>query len=327
MSNASLRALEAFVRLTNTAAISHIVRASLETGLVDPLREQQRTREELQSLTNIDESRLILLLDALVAIGVVEQYDDHYALAQVGHLVPLELADLGDRYWRHLNDWVTDGTTIPTNDESDLDETDFLRERHASEWLQTPAAMVLADQLEIGTSRSGLTILDIGCGSGVMSMSAAFRDPTSKVVAFDTATGLERVRETMSGIDMGDRVQLVESNEGLQDLPEGEFDIAMLANVAHYHREEVVKKIIDQAAKRVKENGEFVLVDIFPGQTKGNLNRTLFELQLALRYPQGQLHSQTTLETLLNEAGFPNLTFEPLEAPPWTFSVLRGRKA
>jgi 2-polyprenyl-3-methyl-5-hydroxy-6-metoxy-1,4-benzoquinol methylase len=303
------------------------VRASLETGLVDPLREQQRTLSELRELTNIDDARLGLLLDALVAIGVVEQYDEHFALAQVGHLVPLELADLGDRYWRHLNDWVTHGTTIPTNDESDLDETDFLRERHASEWLQTPAAMILADQLGIGNQRTGVNILDIGCGSGVMSLSSAFRDPTSKVVAFDTATGLDRVRETITGIDMGDRVQLEESHEGLQDIPEGKFDIVMLANVAHYHREEVVEKIIERAAKRVKEGGEFVLVDIFPGQTKGNLNRTLFELQLALRYPQGQLHTRATLESFLKQAGLPALTFAPLEAPPWTFSVLRATRS
>lgn len=324
MSNASLRALETYVGLTNTAAVSHLVRAALETGIVEQLRESQRTMEELATLTKIEERRLRLLVEALISIGIVERYDDLYALAQVGHLVPKELADLGDRYWRHLYEWVVDGKTIPSNDATVLDETDFLKERHASEWQQTPAAMQLADKLQIGNERKGLHILDIGCGSGVMSLTAAFRDPTCRVTAFDSPSELERTRVTIEGIDVDHRVELVENSNEAYDLPSGPFDMAILGNVAHLLNHDKVAEVISRAANVLQPNGEFVLVDVFAGQAKGNLTRALLDLQLALRYPQGGLLAQKSAEEMFVHAGLNRPTLEPLEAPPWIFGVMRS---
>ncbi len=327
MSNASVRALEAFVRLTNTAAISHVVRASLETGVVDALRDSQKTMEEIAEISKVDIDRLRILLEALVAIGVVERYEEHFALAQVGHLVPVELADLGDRYWRHLNRWILEGVTIPDNEDSTLDENDYLRERHASEWLQTPAALKLAELLKIGQERSGIHLIDIGCGAAVMSLTAAFRDPTCRVTAFDTPVGLERAKETLSGIDLGDRVQLVEDHSNEYRLPDGPFDMALMSNVAHYLSSTRIQELMRESFEQLHAGGEMVIVDVFPGQPKGNLNRSLFELQLALRYPEGGLHSREDLTRWLIESGFDVEEFESLEAPPYLFGVLVGRKS
>ena len=326
MSDASVRALEAYVRLTNTAAISHIVRASLETGVVDALRDSQKTLPEIAERTQFPTQRLQLLLEALTAIGVIEQYGDTYALAQVGHLVPVELADLGDRYWRHLNRWIVEGMSIPENDESNLDEFDYLRERHASEWLQTPAAMFLAKFLGFGDQRKGLHLLDIGCGSAVLSLTAAFQDPTCRVTAFDQPFGLERAREMVESIQLGDRIKLVEDTSGSFELPAGEFDMAVLGNVLHYLPADKVESLIQRAAQVIKPGGELVVVDVFPGQAKGTLNRTLFELQLALRYPEGEMHTRESLTQWIEAAGFEPPIFEPLDAPPWLFGVLVAKR-
>lgn len=328
MSSAPLRALESFVRLNNTAAISHIVRASIETGVLESLRQQQQTLEEMAEASGISPERLVLILNSLRSIGIVEQYGEHYALAQVGHMVPVELADLGDRYWRHLNRWIVEGVSIPENDQSTLDESDFERERFANEWLQTPSALALAEKLGVGSDRTALDILDIDCGSAVFSLTLCYQDDQSRLVGYDSSFGIERAKQTVEGISAFDRVELItdEAEGRSYELPQGPFDLILFGNAAHSMPFERVSEVVEKAVKVLKPGGELILIDVFPGQPRGELTRSLYELQLALRYPQGQIHTREALEEVLAEKGLEVGEFISLEAPPWLYGAIVAKR-
>ena len=79
-----------------------------------------------------------LLMDGLVAIGIVEQYDDDYALSQAARLLCLYDEDLGDRRWEQLVDRVR-GEHDQFDDQR---QYDFLA---ATQWIHTQAAMQAAE--------------------------------------------------------------------------------------------------------------------------------------------------------------------------------------
>ncbi len=147
---------------TNGAA--HLLSAARESGIIGRLRERQHTAEELCESLALERTTADLLIDGLVAIGLVERYEDDLALARAGHLLCQYDEDLGDHVWRRLPGRLGSG-----RDERPDDVSEFRARLAATQWIHTAAAMQAAEILDIGGegSPAGLRILDLGCGSAV----------------------------------------------------------------------------------------------------------------------------------------------------------------
>ncbi len=101
---AARQTLDQYHQWMQINAASHLIRAARTVGLIGQLREGQRTHEQLCQTLSLAAGSSLLLLDALVAIGIVEKYGDDFALSRAGHLLCQYDDDLGDRRWDRLVD-------------------------------------------------------------------------------------------------------------------------------------------------------------------------------------------------------------------------------
>ncbi len=83
-------------------ATSHLIRSARQLGIFAELRQGQRTHEQLCEALSLKSELANLLLDALVAIGIVEKYEEDYALSRAAHLLCQYDDDLGDERWQKL---------------------------------------------------------------------------------------------------------------------------------------------------------------------------------------------------------------------------------
>ena len=157
------RTLDQYHELMHINAVAHLVRAGRGAGLFAELTQGQRTLEQLVQALSLEPESTALLLDALVAIGIVERYEEDFALSQAARLLCQYDQDLGDARWEPLGERLR-GQASPI-DHQNQTHFDSLA---ATQWIHTRAAMQAAEVLDIGGSSEtqGLQILDIGCGSG-----------------------------------------------------------------------------------------------------------------------------------------------------------------
>lgn len=322
MSNSQIKALESYQRLMNTNASSHVLRASVRLGIMDALREGQKTLEQITQACGLDTEPTELLLQAILQTGLIEKYGDDYALAQVAALIPGALDDFGDRYWKHLEEWVKTGKPVYENDKSPLDETDFLSQVAATEWITTPAAMEAVKVLEIGKTPRMLNIIELGGGSTVFAMTIAHIDPTSSVTVVDDGLGLKRAQQTAESIGVLDRLEMIESDYRIFQPEQKKFDLAILVNLLHKNSSSVIEGMLKNVQQALKEDGQIAVLDIFPGQEQGTTSRAFFQLELALRYPHGRLADPQQMAELMEKVGFTKPKYAHLAVPPHIYGML-----
>ena len=179
MSSAQIKTLEDFIRLQNRNALSHAIRAAVDLGVIGALANGQKTIQELASDLDLQPEPLSRLMKALVETELIEQYGDDFALSTIGRLIPKPFLDFGDDYWQHLSQHVRTGVSLADNDTLPHQEKDYLVNKASEEWTLTPAALDAAQVLDVGKSRRGLRILEIGCGSAVFGVTLLHNDPDS----------------------------------------------------------------------------------------------------------------------------------------------------
>lgn len=326
MANSQFTAVADYKRLYDRNAISHSIRTAVRIGVIEALDEGQKDLEQLAKETATDKEVLKLLLDVLVNTELVERYAELYALSTVARLIPPQFADFGDLYWCHLENYVRGGVALPDNEELPHTQADFLASSAAMEWLTTPAAIDAASVLDIGTTRTGLRILEIGCGSAIFGSTFVHRDSDSRLVLLDDRSNLKRAEKTIESIGAQNRVQYVEADYMQLELDHQPFDMVIAAGLAHRHSEEQCQELFKLVHKHLKPNGEFVVVDAFPGQQEGDTTRSIMALEIALRTQQGGLHDPAHFQHLMIMNGYDQIQFAHLPAPPHIWGLVLAQR-
>jgi 2-polyprenyl-3-methyl-5-hydroxy-6-metoxy-1,4-benzoquinol methylase len=259
---------------------------------------------------------------ALVQTRLVEQYGEHFALSQTARMIPPQLSDLGDAHWQHLGKFLRTGQPLPQQPNLAATEDDYQNTWLLHEWMQTPAAMSAVSALDIGRHRKGMQVLELGCASGVFSLTFAHNDPDSRFVLVDSPERMSLARSAAESMEMAERIEFVEQDYSTFEPARGAFDLVLLASIIHRHEESQVKQLIRSSAQGLSPGGEICIVDVFPGQERGNQFRALFELELAMRTARGQLHSPFLLQDWLRDAGFGDIQFTHLPAPPYLWGLI-----
>ncbi|MEL7497798.1 MAG: hypothetical protein AAFN77_09325 [Planctomycetota bacterium] len=349
MSTAQHKTLTDFVELKNRHALTHVVRAANELGVFRALANGQRTVTQLASEIDADVARLQALMDVLVQSELIEQYQDDFALSTLARLIPHAFYDMGDSYWKHLVGHVKTGSSLDQLEHVTLSDQDFLVNQAAEEWTLTPAGMTTAKALDMGNSRKGLNIIELGCGSAVIGATLIHVDPTSKLTLVDTAEEISRARQTVESIEVADQTSMVIAdnwrdfevldlsatevtreeieNGGQRFIPQPVFDMVILTRLVHLEPLErlgpLLKKI---GALLLARGGEVVIVDVFPGQEEGVSQYSVAALEFGLRHSQGRFHDPRELESMLHVAGFPKVQFTHLPAEPFLYGLMLGEK-
>jgi 2-polyprenyl-3-methyl-5-hydroxy-6-metoxy-1,4-benzoquinol methylase len=305
-------------------ATSHLIRSAKQLGILDELRQGQRTLEQLCEPRVLKSAPTKLLLDALVAIGIVEQYAEDYALARAAHLLCQYDDDLGDSRWQSLPDAVLGKTS-----RLDHDDQRYLNRIAATQWIHTPAAIQAAEVLDVGGDGEpqGISILDLGCGSAVWSCAMAHRDQQAKVTAVDHAEALIAAQSTADSIELNDRFEVLRGSPDTVVLADDAFDLVVLAQRLSCLGQSHAGDVVARAVAACKPGGRVVVIDLFRGPAKANLAETIEALTLDLETEAGQILSLEQTQQLLGEAGLTNIQFTFLAASQLNLGLAIGTKA
>lgn len=334
MSDTQLRTIEDFLRLSSRNALCHVVRAAVDLSLLDALEERQKTARELAEELSLDRNAAARLLDVLATTELVEKYGDDYALSSIARLIPGPFRDFGDAYWQYLTSHVRSGTSLANDESIPHTEADFLATQSHKEWMLTPVALNVADALDIGQARSGIDILDLGCGTAVFGITLIHRDPTSSLTLLDDSAGLRRASQTLASVQPESPVTCLEGQwdemAACEELSPPDqplqFDLVLLANRLHRRNAGQCRQIIQELAKHIRPDGELAIVDVFPGKDQADQHRHLLSLELGLRTATGTLHAPQELQGILESSGFGGIQFAHLPAAPGHWGIMLGTR-
>lgn len=326
MANSQFNAVADYKRLYDRNALAHSIRTAVRIGVIEALDDGQKTLEQLAEATSTEKEILKLLLDVLVNTELVERYAEFYALSTVARLIPQQFSDFGDLYWCHLENYMRSGVSLADNDQLPHTQADFLASSAATEWLSTPAAIDAARVLDMGKARTGLRILEIGCGSAIFGSTFVHRDADSQLVLLDERANLKRAEKTIESVGAQNRVQYVEADYMQLELDHPPFDLVVAAGIAHRHTEDQCQTLFKLVHKYLKPGGEFVVVDVFPGQQEGDTTRSILALEIALRTKEGGLHDPAHFQHLMIMNGFDQIQFAHLPAPPHIWGLVLAQR-
>ncbi len=314
--SAQEQTIRQYHELMQLNAVSHVVRSGREVGILDTLADGQRTAEQLCQDLSLSPRPAQLLLDALVATGVIERYGDDYALSAAAQLLCQYDRDLGDARWGRLTAEVWgEGPAARGRPPAEQESREHFDAVAATQWIHTAAAMQAAEILDVGgEGNRDLAILDLGCGSGVWSCAMAYRAGQAQVTAVDAAAPLQAARRTAESIGLESRFEAVEADPAEVELSEQAFDLVLLAQRLHALGPSEGDRLLERAVRFAKPGGRVAVIDLFQSPGQVPLAERLAALRMQLETPAGRIPTLEETQQRLLAVGLTGVQFSFLAA-------------
>ncbi|MEC8475309.1 MAG: class I SAM-dependent methyltransferase [Planctomycetota bacterium] len=321
--SAQERTLGLYHQLMQINAASHLIRTLRELSLLEALRERQCTLNQLCSPRSLDPRLVSEILDAAVSIGIVEQYDEDFALSRAAHLLCQYDEDLADSSWQRLTDLASQKVSREVHD-------DQLHLNHlaATQWVHTSSAMEAAEVLDFGGDSSGepLEILDLGCGSAVWTCAMAYRDPTARITAVDHESAIEAASKTAESIGLSDRFRTIVADPSDVELETEHYDWVVVAQRISGLGKDEANRLLGNATKSLKVGGRLVVIDWVEMDGKPTLADRMASLRLLLETRCGAVRSPEELQEELKAVGLEECQFALLSKGKAKIGLVVGTK-
>ena len=321
-----ITALQTYFSLMSMNGASRIFRTAHELGIFTAIGEGKATPGDVAASCGLKEKPVRLLLDGLCSIETVVQDDSRYSLAPVMQFLAGNYQSLSDEYWDYLPRYLQTGVPLAEMDSVEQSADQYEKQVSALAWMMTPAAEAVAHMLGMGSSRKGLSILDVGAGSGIWSLTCAKHDPDTTVTVSDWPVIVEIANGFSQRMGLAERFSTVPGNYHELNLGEEVYDLAIVANVTHIETPDGNRDLFARIHKALKPAGEIAVVDVMPLQQAGQVAAALYALGLGLRTAEGQVHSAEALQRYLAETGYASGTLQAIPVPPHTMAVILASK-
>ncbi len=299
--------------------------AAQELGVFRRLAGGPAAARELREALSLSPRGAEALLGALSELGLVRRTDEGWMLTGQGRarFVDRDAPDYegaATELWRaHLRRWTTElgeavrRGSVPRGDEPEEegDEEARLRRFLAAMDNKDPAlvrATVRESLARLGPARGDRPrVLDLGGGPGAFVR--AFAAEGARTVLFDRPEVLE-----IAGRDYGmTEHPSVELHPGdfLEALPEGPFEIVLLANITHIYDPATNADLLRRVREILRPDGVVAILDFVRGLSPF---AALFAITMLLNTERGSTYERGQYEAWLGEAGFDAPRFHRLDA-------------
>jgi ubiquinone/menaquinone biosynthesis C-methylase UbiE len=138
--------------------------------------------------------------------------------------------------------------------------------KNISKWYDTVLEPMNSGLRAIGFKmlppKSGMKVLDIGCGTGAHLVN--YKKVLCQVSGVDTSPSmLKRAR-----LKLGERADLRQVSASDLPYPDNQFDIIILSTVLHEMASDLRIKVLIEAYRVTKESGRILIIDFHPGPLK-----------------------------------------------------------
>jgi len=294
---------------------SRALLTAFELGIFTALNDQRLTSEELADAVGGSPRHVDRLLNALVALGLLEKANGKFSNtpAAAQHLVkgrPAYMGGLGHtsnlwETWGHLTEVVREGrpgARAAVNERGEEWLRPFIAAMH---WRSKATAAEVVGALDlVNVSR----VLDVGGGSGAYAMAFARARAGISAVVFDLPNVVPLTRAYIREESLSSHVEAVAGDYLKDSLGEG-FDLALLSMVIHSHQPEENRALLAKIARALAPGGQVVIQDFLMAEDRsGPLQPALFALNMLVGTDGGDTYTEAEVRGWLREAGFTSVT-------------------
>jgi len=173
-----------------------------------------------------------------------------------------------------------------------------------------PDAEALAEYLDLEKRK---TILDVGGGSGVMSIALVNKNPNVRACIMDIEPVCRIAKENINSAGLSHRISVI-SGDFRKGIPEGS-DVIMCCDIGR-----VSKELVREAYRRLPSEGMIVLVDRYLSNDRTDpLDRLLYQFEGS----GFGVETREEMIELLRDCGFKNTNMDRLINDVW---VITGRR-
>ena len=297
---------------------SDIFKAALQLQVWRKVADGRRTAREISEPEGWSEAGAGRLLDVLCAMDLLGKDKSGYCLVPLAetYLLPDKPAYIGEFLLQNMA-WEGHGKladAIRTGrrpiERSLLSErsTDFWVGWAARHGVVSQQALQEADRLWEAlnvASRSGLRILDLACGSAIMTLAFARHDSEARVWLQDWPEVLETAAQIAKRLGVGEQIQTIPGDVAEVDLGVDRFDLAWLGHIAHYFAPSGARQLLTRVHEALLDGGVIVLEEDFADEGRCKDEYPLLESMWLFRTSeQGQVYTLSEMTKLLEGAGF-----------------------
>lgn len=298
-----------------------VTNAAVHLGVFAALEAGPRSAAELGAALPAARPQLEVLLDSLVACGLLARTGQAYSLTEVSteFLVPGRERYMGDlvlhspgrhENWPVLAETVHDGKPAHPVDE----DVRFWRDISAAAFgTQLGIARRTAPMAGL-CGDAPLRILDLGAGAGPWAVALLQALPNATAVANDLPGVADLARESARRHDVGERLRVQEGDFQLATFPAQHFDVVVLANVVRTEGEECAPRLLLRAAGWLKPGGTLLIADYFLDEERRDASTALLlGVTMMANTRRGRTFTVSRHRTWLHDAGFSDVAvLEPL---------------
>ncbi|HON11324.1 MAG TPA: methyltransferase [Chitinispirillaceae bacterium] len=295
-------------------------------GIFECLDPHPLTAKEVASRLNLDPRGTGLLLEALEALGYLEDNGDKYCNSKIvkkwllkdspssfSTALPLyssllfEFSELLEYTIREgkphftLHEWLS-----RKDDEVCDSEKLFLSPT------QIPVEEIL-DKTSLQTSAGNL--LEISSSRGFYSRELCRRYPGLRAVVLESP--LSGPENEIVTDEFSDRISIYHGNY-LNSLPELAFDVILIFNVLHRNSDSSNESLIENVKKALNPGGSLIILDQLGDQSTGPATKAFTRLQALNLFNAsgGQIYTFSEISSWLEKAGFTDINRKKLSEAP-----------
>lgn len=298
-----------------------VVMAANKLDFFTAIGEESLSAEEIASRCDAHPRATRTLLDACVALGVLEKKEGLYGNSPeaLQSLVRGKPAFIGDgiahqhdlwQAWGRLHEAVRTNSRVDRRhdhvEEGDVHRNFILAMHNRA----IPSAPVLAEALDLAGRRQ---LFDAGGGPGTYSIFLVKRYSGLRAIVFDLPQTIEIAREVIDEYGVGELVTTRAGDYFKDDFGQGN-DVVLLSAILHSMAPERSRSLFSKAYDSLVSGGLVVVHEgLIDEDRTSPLGAVLFSLNMLVNTGEGQSYSASEITGLMESAGFVEPRVIPLE--------------
>lgn len=297
----------AWLRQASSFAVSRIVLTANNYRVFDHLEGKGKTAGDLAKSVSADSRAAELLLNSLVAAGLLEKKDSLYRNASVAskYLVsgkPFYQGDILSHYSTLWDNWSGLDTVMKTGKpcRKSHDHESFILGMHN-------IALQKVREVTKNIKLSGVKrLLDLGGGPGTYAM--AFARKNIEVTLLDFPETLKIAKRLIVASGLGSKIKLLPGDFAKTSLGNN-YDMVFISQILHAYNDRDCMSLLKKSSASLKPGGRVVVQEFYLDETKTNPPQgAIFAINMLVNTAGGRSYSPSEILFWMKKAGFTDIT-------------------
>ncbi|MEJ2543668.1 MAG: methyltransferase [Calditrichaceae bacterium] len=300
---------------------SRILLTAYELDLFTFIDDKSYSSESISKALDLDKNATERLLNALVALKLMEKKNENYSNSKEGLMFlsknsPDYLGGLMHtnhlwNTWSHLTDVVKTGKVAHREEINERGEEwleAFINAMHDRGKKHAPTQLSKIDIKNVGS------VLDVGGGSGCFCMEFINRKPGLKAAIFDLPNVIPISKKIIEKEGYSGKIEHYSGDYISDELPKG-FDLLFMSAIIHSNSFEINQKLVKKCYNSLNANGKIVIQDWIMNDKKTSpVQGAIFSINMLVGVEGGDCYSEHEVSTWMKNAGFADISKVVLES-------------